>query len=205
MNEVVLVIMAHPDDAEITMGGTLARFAMRGYEVHLLIASLPANGVVRSEEAYAAARVLGITCHILSKGDAWRVEDIPTHELVSDFDEWTHLVRPSLVFTHWHDDIHIDHRITARAVTAACRRQRVDLFMGGPSNLDVPFEAEFNPNTFVDVSDFYEIGLQAARVHSTQMRRGDYERFVDARTRFYGAQVGVLRADAFKCVKQCLR
>ena len=33
----VLGIFAHPDDAEISAGGTLARWASEGREVHLLI------------------------------------------------------------------------------------------------------------------------------------------------------------------------
>ena len=69
----VLAIYAHPDDPEISAGGTLARWADAGAEVHVAVttrgdkgtsdpeADLDALARLRVEETAAAARVLGIT------------------------------------------------------------------------------------------------------------------------------------------------
>src|SRR5207253_3020542 len=73
--ERVLAIYAHPDDPEISAGGTLARWADAGAEVHLVVttrgdkgtndpdADLDALAQLRVEETAAAARVLGIADH----------------------------------------------------------------------------------------------------------------------------------------------
>src|SRR3954466_3053365 len=71
----VLAIYAHPDDPEISAGGTLARWADGGAEVHVVVttrgdkgtsdpdADLDALVRTRVDETAAAARVLGITAH----------------------------------------------------------------------------------------------------------------------------------------------
>src|SRR5579875_1213968 len=68
-----LAIYAHPDDAEISCGATLARWSNAGCAVHLVICALGDKGSTdpatvpdalverRREEVAAAARVLGIT------------------------------------------------------------------------------------------------------------------------------------------------
>ena len=71
----VLAIYAHPDDPEISAGGTLARWADAGAEVHVAVttrgdkgtsdpeADLEALARLRVEETAAAAHVLGIAEH----------------------------------------------------------------------------------------------------------------------------------------------
>src|SRR5215468_9641257 len=71
----VLAVYAHPDDPEISAGGTLARWADLGAEVHIVVTTRGDKGTsdpdanleelvkVRIEETAAAARVLGVTGH----------------------------------------------------------------------------------------------------------------------------------------------
>src|SRR5437763_15976262 len=73
--ERALAIYAHPDDPEISAGGTLARWADAGAEVHVVVttrgdkgtsdpdADLDALAQLRVEETEAAAAVLGIAGH----------------------------------------------------------------------------------------------------------------------------------------------
>lgn len=67
-----LAVFAHPDDPEVSCGGTLARWAEAGTSVHLVIANRGDKGSAdpatdpdalarhRAEEVEAAARVLGL-------------------------------------------------------------------------------------------------------------------------------------------------
>jgi LmbE family N-acetylglucosaminyl deacetylase len=69
----VLAVFAHPDDAEISCGATLAKLAAAGRETHLLILTNGSRGSndasvdredlarTRAAETKAAARVLGLT------------------------------------------------------------------------------------------------------------------------------------------------
>ena len=77
----VLAIYGHPDDPEISCGGSLARWADAGAEVHILITTRGDKGSddphadpdalarTRVEETAAAARVLGATAHHLDHSD----------------------------------------------------------------------------------------------------------------------------------------
>src|SRR5579859_771481 len=68
----VMVIMAHPDDAEFTSGGTVARFVASGYRVEYVIATSGDKGsadpdtvpeelaATRRAEQRAAAETLGV-------------------------------------------------------------------------------------------------------------------------------------------------
>src|SRR5580700_2151798 len=79
--ERVLAIYAHPDDPEISAGGTLARWADAGAEVHVLVTTRGDKGsddpdvdadtltTLRVAETAAASRVLGVTPHHLDHPD----------------------------------------------------------------------------------------------------------------------------------------
>ncbi|HLF90536.1 MAG TPA: PIG-L family deacetylase, partial [Anaerolineales bacterium] len=72
MDKNILVIVAHPDDAEFTSGGSLARWISEGWNVSLIICTDGGKGSqssdedsarlskTRQAEQEASARVLGI-------------------------------------------------------------------------------------------------------------------------------------------------
>src|SRR4030095_5073660 len=76
---VALSLMAHPDDAEILCGGTLALLAKEGWEVHIASATPGDCGsatlgpeeiaATRRREGRDAARLIGGTFHTLERRD----------------------------------------------------------------------------------------------------------------------------------------
>src|SRR3954466_15705202 len=84
----VLAIYAHPDDPEISAGGTLARWSDAGADVDVLITTRGDKGSndpdadteelarTRVEETAAAARVLGVTPHHLDHPDGELADDL---------------------------------------------------------------------------------------------------------------------------------
>ena len=103
----VLGVYAHPDDPEISCGGTLARWAKEGSEVHVLICTRGEKGspdpkqdpdklaAVRTEEMAAAAEVLGLAGHrSLDNGDG-ELEN--TAELRGHIVEVIRAVKPDVV------------------------------------------------------------------------------------------------------------
>src|SRR5215467_3207329 len=85
--ERALAIYAHPDDPEISAGGTLARWADAGAEVHVLVTTRGDKGSddpdadadaltqLRIDETAAASRVLGVTPHHLDHPDGELSDD----------------------------------------------------------------------------------------------------------------------------------
>ena len=121
----LLVVLAHPDDESFGMGGTLARYADEGVDVHIAIATdgvagsvakghedkLKELAKVRQKELEAAVRVLGGKLHMLGYRDSGYIGDPanqhPEAFINSDFEEATGRVvalireiRPQVVVTH---------------------------------------------------------------------------------------------------------
>jgi len=147
----VLAIMAHPDDAELLCGGTLAKSADAGERVGILdltAGEMGSQGTpdIRAREAAAAARELGVSLR--------RCTGLPDSRLVNDEPARLALVailrelRPRVVVTHWKVGRHRDHRIAAELVRDAC-------FLSALQRLDAPGEP-FRPLKLVYATAFRE-------------------------------------------------
>ncbi|MCI0643792.1 MAG: PIG-L family deacetylase, partial [Chloroflexi bacterium] len=89
MKRTLLAVLAHPDDESYGLGGTLARYAREGVDVHVAIATDGAAGSIderwqgdhnrlveaRAEEVKAAAQILGVTLHNLGYRDSGYIGD----------------------------------------------------------------------------------------------------------------------------------
>ncbi len=89
MNRTLLAVLAHPDDESYGMGGTLARYAAEGVDVHVAIATDGAAGSIdekwqgdrsrlveaRTQELREAAKILGVTIHMLGYRDSGYIAD----------------------------------------------------------------------------------------------------------------------------------
>lgn len=121
----LLAVLAHPDDESFGMGGTLARYAAEGVDVHIAIATdgvagsvaggyeyaLKELAEVRQKELEAAVGVLGGKLHTLGYRDSGYIGDPanqhPDAFINSDFHEATgkvvaliRSIRPQVVVTH---------------------------------------------------------------------------------------------------------
>jgi LmbE family N-acetylglucosaminyl deacetylase len=127
MADVVLSVLAHPDDAEFLCAGALTRLAREhGWQVHIATmtpgdcgsAELPPEEIsrVRRGEGAAAAAVLGATYHCLEERDLLVFYNERALERVTRL---LRLVRPRLVLTHSPADYMLDHEMTSTVVRAA--------------------------------------------------------------------------------------
>jgi len=128
----LLILGAHPDDAEYHAGGLAALYRQSGHEVKMVSLTDGSAGhhekprqalaAIRREEAASAGRVIGATY------DVW---DIPDGELMPTLDVRRRIIReirsfaPDLLLTHRVYDYHPDHRAVGQAVQDACFLVRV--------------------------------------------------------------------------------
>lgn len=142
----LLTVLAHPDDESFGIGGTLARYAAEGVEVHIAIATdgvagsvaegyehtLQQLAAVRREELEAAASILGGQLHMLGYRDSGYIGDPanqhPEAFINADEDEAIGRVvrlirdtRPQVVITHDETGgyFHPDHIFCWKITTAA--------------------------------------------------------------------------------------
>lgn len=216
----VLAIAAHPDDIELSMGGTLIKLAELGYKTGGLDMTRGEAGTrgtpeLRAQEAAAAARILGFSVREnLDLGDShvW-VNEESRVKLVRVLRR----LRPRVVFTQFTDDPHPDHAHTAQLVREAAH-------VAGLKKYDADAGLErWRPNcvahfllprtvapTFVvDISDVRERKWQAVWAHASQFHnphssepqsRVSTPQFlheVESRERYYGSLINVEFGEAF--------
>ena len=175
----VLAIMSHPDDVELTCGGTLLASAALGRRtgiVDLTAGETGSRGTVqlRAAEAQEAARILGVSVREnLHLPDAHLVNSPEAREVVI---RAIRRHRPTIVITHARQGRHPDHIAAAQLVRDAC-------FLSGLRNLvtDVPAfrprkvvhamsfrEDAVVPSFVVDISEVFEQKLAAIRAYHSQ-------------------------------------
>jgi LmbE family N-acetylglucosaminyl deacetylase len=201
----VLVFGAHPDDIEIGMGGTVAKLNGMGYDVKLVVATLP-NFVKtdtkeqRRMEAIMSAKVMGSNQPEFL--DLSADEIVFGRKFVTLIDEIVHKHKPESVFTQWIGDSHQDHQALTRAVISASRDLN-NLFMYETTIPGGVTENAFRPQLYVDISETIEAKKNALNCFDSQkIRCGDL--WIDAivgRSLYRGYQMNTNHAEAFEAIK----
>lgn len=216
--QTVLVVAAHPDDEVLGCGGTMAAHVARGDEVHVLILAQGLASRGPAEEAAfqalrAAAReageALGVTSLTLLNFPDNRLDGVELLDLVKVVEEQVARHRPEVVYTHFAQDLNVDHRVTHNAVVTACRPQpehcvRTILCFEVPSSTEWSGHA-FVANWFVDIGPHLEKKKAALAAYAGEMRPFPHPRSIEGACHlaaWRGASAGVAAAEAFVLFRQ---
>lgn len=217
----LLAIGAHPDDVEISCGGTLAAAAAEGLRVGILDLTrgeTATNGTpeIRAAEAAEASRLLGAS-------GRWNA-GLPDGALhAHDPDQvrrtvrWLRALRPDVVLVHFPRDRHPDHVAASELIDRASYlsgRRRFETEAGA-----APFRPRiryhfasrigFTPSFVVDVTAHWpakraailahqsQVSRVAADARPTPLNREGFLEFVESRARHYGGMIGVLYGEPF--------
>jgi N-acetylglucosamine malate deacetylase 1 len=207
----VLVVAAHPDDAELSAGGTIALLTERGVEVTVAILTVSERTgptrLARMAAAERAAKILGHSVHWMADGAHDQVEDIPVYRMVGWIDELVRQVRPETVLTHFDGDSHHDHVLASAAVTSSSRCwPEVSLLQFAPAEHRTIHYQAFVPNLFVPVAQQLPRKIRALAEYDYQERgfRALDSDWVTTQAQAVGACVGTKAAEAFRIVRHVL-
>lgn len=204
-NRRVIAFGAHPDDIEIGMAGTVSKLTGMGYDVRLVIATLP-NFVKtdtkeeRKQESIMSAKVMG--CKIPDFLDLSPEEIVFSRKFVTQINKIIQEHKPAAIFTQWIGDTHQDHQILTRAVIAAARDSN-DVFMYETTIPGGISEHAFRPQLYVDVTETLGIKRNALDCFDSQkIRCGPL--WIDSligRCSYRGYQMNAKYAEAFEVIK----
>ncbi|WP_409345434.1 PIG-L deacetylase family protein [Paenibacillus sp. MBLB4367] len=216
----VLAIGAHPDDIEILCGGTLAKYAARGDQVTIMIATNGNVGsptlskeeiaAIRRKEAENAAAVIGADLIWLGIDDEFLFHDRETRMM---FINAIRQAAPDVMFVHGANDYHPDHRICGE-IASDCRIPvTVRLIETEYPHLNkVPHvfimdnigSIGFEPEAYVDITDTFETKCRMLRCHESQdtwlqhLYGMDYVEHMSKSSAMRGMAIGVKYAEAFR-------
>jgi LmbE family N-acetylglucosaminyl deacetylase len=223
----VLAVYGHPDDPEISAGGTLARWARGGATVWELICTKGEKGsqdpnqdpealaATRVAETEKAATVLGLAGHFhLDYGDGELRDDL---EIRSRIVELVRKLKPQVVVCPDPTAVffgdryfnHSDHRVTGWATLDAVApgagnpHYFPDQLAAGltvHSVSSVYLSGTLEPNCWVDIGDDIETKIDALFCHASQLTEtGEWFReFLRERAEEGGRAAGVRYAEGFR-------
>lgn len=215
-----LVIAPHPDDEVLGCGGTIARLADSGQEVHVAIVTrgyepaFSAEGVeqVRGELA-EAHKILGVAqCHFLDLPAA-ALDTLPGADINAAIGKLVQTISPDTLFLPFLGDVHRDHQLVFNAGLVAARPRGPDVPRRiyayetlSETNWAAPGISEtFAPNVFFDVSETIERKLNAFARFESQVKPFPDERSlktIEALATVRGSTVYVASAEAFVLIRE---
>lgn len=216
----VLAVFSHPDDAELSVAGTLLKLKSFGYRTgvcDLTRGEMGTRGTpeIRAREAADAARLMKLDARLNLEqpdGHVWptEVSRIAMVRLLR-----TH--KPKVLLTTHEDDPHPDHANTSIIVRQAARLATMGRYdeESGLSPVPMPaimhslFSRRIVPSFVVDVSGFVSEKMNAIRAYKSQFydaeskepatrisARGFVEE-IELRMRYFGSLIGVTAGEPF--------
>jgi bacillithiol biosynthesis deacetylase BshB1 len=221
----ILVFGAHPDDAELGAGATIAKEIALGKKVGIVDLTRGELGTrgsaeIRSREAERAAEILGISAREnLEFRDGFFQND-PRHQMAVI--RQIRKYRPDIVLCNAIHDRHVDHGRGSDLVSDACFLSglvKIDTQLEGDDRWQEPWRPRnvyhyiqwknLKPDFVVDVSGFIEKKLEAIRAYDSQffdpnskepetpISSANFLESVAYRSRDLGRLVGVEYAEGF--------
>ena len=204
----ILAVGAHPDDVEFGCAPVLIQEARAGHEVRILVTSKGEAASAgtpegRAQEAREAAKIIGADIEFLDLGGDCNIAYAPANAI--PFARELRQFRPQIVLApHLGENQHPDHAAVGKLVRDAARLARY----GGLSQLlplpshqitSLYFYAITQvyvdpPQLVVDVSGVFAEWQAAIQCHASQMKTRAYPELVTARSRAWGAAIGVEHA-----------
>jgi len=219
----ILVFGAHPDDAELGAGGTIAKAIASGKKVGIVDLTRGELGTrgsaeIRDKEAAKAGRILGIAVRVnLGFADGFFVNN-KEHQL--QIIEQIRTYKPEIVLCNAIDDRHIDHGKGSKLVSDAC-------FLSGLVKIETQIESKkqepwrpknvyhyiqwksLTPDFVVDITGFVDVKMEAIKAYASQfydpksnepetpITSKNFFDSVDYRARDLGRLIGVNHAEGF--------
>ncbi len=220
MSERIAVIAAHPDDEALGCGGTMARFAASGAEIHVIFVA-DGEGARGATDRIAARQAMAADAALRLGAQAPRFLDFADNRLdgadlldiVQAIEAELRSIAPTIVYTHHGGDLNIDHRLVHDAVLTACRplpgsgvraiygfEVLSSTEWGAPDSMPA-----FRPTRFVGIGAHLPDKLAALEAYGPEIRPFPHPRSasaVEALARYRGAQSGLTAAEAFSVLRE---
>jgi len=225
MNLDVLVFASHPDDAELAMGGTIAKLAKSGFKIGIIDITKGELGTrgtaeTRQREAFNAAIILKVALREnleVADGDIRNTKE-NLIKIILEIRKY----KPKIIFAPHFNDRHPDHIDANNLIKRA-------MFSSGLSKIltfdkEVPQQHHrpaklfyymmtytFEPSFIVDISDSFEEKMKAVQCYTTQFHnpkskepetfisKPEFINYIKSRAEFYGFSIGKTFGEPFYC------
>lgn len=227
-NKRVMLVVAHPDDELLGLGGTMHRFIKEfGVATHVVILGegITSRSDSRDVEKWSnelaihhsniekARNIIGYQSMYIHNLPDNRFDTIALLDIVKIVEKEKSEFKPDVIFTHHGGDVNIDHQRTFEAVVTACRpmaHEKVKTIITFETMSGTEWRASsdprhFTPNYFVEVTESdINAKIRAMECYEYEKRQYPHPRSPEAlktRAGMWGIANGVEFAEAFCIVR----
>ncbi len=213
----IMAIGGHIGDAELTCGGTLATYSLKGYQIITVALTGGEKGnpdhlsvkdyrIQKEKEAQSFAQMLGGKSIVLPYNDG---ELVVSDQIKFEVAELIRQYKPEFIMTHWKNSMHKDHEATYHIVKDAQFYAGIKGFESAyaPHYARGPYYAEnwedpidFKPYVYMEVSEAgYELWKKAIDTHwfALNSKSFKYKRYYEALMIVRGCEARLMYAEAF--------
>lgn len=223
----ILVIAAHPDDAELSCSGTIAAHIANGYKVGILDLTHGERGTrgtpeLRLEEGRESADILGLSAREnLGFKDVFFLDDEEHHLEIAKI---IRKYQPDIVLANAVSDRHPDHGKGALVASKSCfisGLRKVVTHIDGveqaawrPKNIYHYIQNNYiQPDIVVDITDFWDIKVKSIKAFKSQfydpnslepesfISSPEFLDFIEARAKEFGHSINVKYGEGFTVEK----
>ncbi|HEY9166371.1 MAG TPA: bacillithiol biosynthesis deacetylase BshB1 [Candidatus Kryptonia bacterium] len=219
MNLYALAFGAHPDDVEMSCGGTLALLYRNGRQFGIVDFTkgemgTRGNAEIRSREAKDAAKILGAEVRV-NLGVSDSNIELSRRNLLKVV-EVMRKYRPEIVFAPYREERHPDHVHVHELVNDAMFYSGLRKLKTGNLAAYRPRRAfyylqhrQFTPTVYVDITHDFDTKVAAIKAHKSQFYNPDskdpetslstpeFMEYLLGRMRYFGRMAGVRYAEPF--------
>ena len=213
----ILVFAPHNDDEVLGVGGTMAKYARQGHDVYVceVTAWLEQMECTKALQrtAVKAHDILGVRDTIFLDLPVVHLKETATHVKNKIFSDVVKQIKPDIAFVPHVGDMHVDHGETTLAAMVALRPIE-NPQLKAIYTYETLSETEWNipsvtnaflPTVWSDITDTFELKLQAMSCFDTQLKEFPHPRSlgaIEALAELRGSTIGVRRAEAFSLIRE---
>ena len=217
----ILVVAAHPDDEILGAGGTLIKHVKSGDKVFCLILGegiLSRLGGKKTDvgklhfATQQAGKIIGFKGIYFANFPDNSFDTVSLLVITQEVERYFRQIKPDIVYTHYGNDLNIDHQLTFQAVLTA----------GRPCNVDRPREIytfetlsstewqfrnslTFSPNLYVDIEDTINKKVMAFEKYKSEIRLYPHPRSaqgIKILAQHRGLEAGLKYAEAYCLIRK---
>ncbi|EAK5848086.1 PIG-L family deacetylase [Campylobacter lari] len=219
MKNKILIIAAHPDDEVLGCFGAVSKMVKQGYEAYTLILgegktsrneeNIENQKSILENELILANNIIGVKKIFREYFPDNSFDKVALLEIVKAIENIKNEIKPDIIFTHYENDLNIDHQITYQA-TITATRSLLDESVKEIYSFEVLSSTEwkyplsFSPDVFYDISDTLNLKLKAMSCYKSELKDFPHPRSlegIELNAKYNGMRVGLKYAEAFKSIK----
>ena len=205
----VLIVIAHPDDEILGMGGTILKHAKNGDDV---VTAYLTTGITSrrslnyknsssynfsnensnntkkqiidlQSDAKKALKILRAKKSIFFDFPDNEMDSVPLLKIIKKVEKLISKEKPDIVYTSHFKDLNVDHRTVFDAVLTACRPSAFSvkeiLCFETLSSTEWSFSYDFQPNYFVNIEKELDSKIKAMKIYKNELRKFPHPRSLE--------------------------